>query len=1084
MPQTFPETSPLSGQGSRESLPIERRSSHLSQGQRASATSLGSRRSSMRISAAADSFQGVSLDQCAARGIEIISNEFVLPHGWVAGCLILEFHEHFIEILEEQPATLGEMTERVGVATGPVVLVLRAASVLGFVKYDDQTRKYSLERGPELTTLEDILSPQKAPRQLFRKVFNECVPPFDLDSKATKTLLGMWRDQRFLWKECDHAGIALLFDGIILTPLLASLAYLARWNEEGNERDDYKDGIVSLKRCPKPSLPVLIDIIRELGLGEVDANHPVLRFSEEGGAEWRRLYDYFMPSAHARLLREFPYILTENASWGFIEEAEDEEGVEEEMIDKQLHTVGMNILRQPYHRELLNQVNSVFSGRDFEKQPKFIVDINSTDGSLLGLVFDFIRSETPRGMVLTENPITLVAMAPDEDSRVKTSSSLLAKGVPHKVVKGNSSDPVKAMAALTRAKVDLMQCLHLQAFANLSRSYVPPRKKLPRDSACAEFAKSVLGETIHLDKYGNQLLAVNIFASLVEHLERWASVARGGPGICMVDVLQMNEQTLSKFFNDSAAFHEELLHSLSRRYVVPPVAFHLAAGMAGLLPPNPKLVGIYPRHQKYVRHISQHATTQDFKIRLAELSDIDRFMELEKLAWEEHLRAPREGILKRLTTSPTTCFAVTMEDEVVAVLYTQRIPSLDTVFNEKFQQVSDWHDPKGSIIQLIAINVDPRVRHLGLAQHLRVFALRFAQLEPTVKSVCAVTICRNYKNYDGTMEDYMDDHVSQVRIDPTVDFHTGFGAKFISLVHGYRPEDVDNKGNGVLVHYNIQTVLQPPDPAQLQKRMSSRVSFEDEVVEDTEEDIKEIVEEIPMRETQTIDLLRSIMEPYEVEVTQETMSQSMFSHGLDSLELVQIRKRLAGDLGIELPSTFLLDYPTLESVIDRLDEIRGAQEEEQPIKKDKERKAQDSDASSQADTDKGETNTISVPHLMDYLIECKRKYALPQHQTTFKEIAQSSYPDMMKYTLQIEPYLMQIQAPILQSHGLLSEEVDYESGFDYENMKHEANRDAIDEVQKARAKIAGTISHYWIHEQEVRKLVQELTTIAKLDQRW
>jgi len=251
--------------------------------------------------------------------------------------------------------------------------------------------------------------------------------------------------------------------------------------------------------------------------------------------------------------------------------------------------------------------------------------------------------------------------------------------------------------------------------------------------------------------------------------------------------------------------------------------------------------------------------------------------------------------------------------------------------------------------------------------------------------------------------------------------------------------------------------------------------------------------ETALQKTSTLDLIKPIMQENGIEVNDETMGQSLFAQGMDSLELVQIRNKLASDLGLELTSTFLLDYPTLELVCARIDEMRGTLKQQQAKerepreaprpKKEKRRKEVPQETRVQepkenVDIDEivpySDTSDVDSEHgfkkltvltLIDYLHACKKQYSTASSQKMFKDVAQSCYPNMLKYILAVEPVLCQIQKPILREQGLIEDD-DYIT------------------VQAARAHVASMIASSWAGKQEVRKLVAELTTLAKLDQKW
>ena len=111
-------------------------------------------------------------------------------------------------------------------------------------------------------------------------------------------------------------------------------------------------------------------------------------------------------------------------------------------------------------------------------------------------------------------------------------------------------------------------------------------------------------------------------------------------------------------------------------------------------------------------------------------------------------------------------------------------------------QISASHDPCGHILQLIAISTDLDAA-LGLGSELRAFALLLAKLDPTLHSVIGVTRCSDFDGDD--MAKYVAAHEIGAQTDKTLAFHTGYGAQILRLVHEFRPEDVKNRGTGVLI---------------------------------------------------------------------------------------------------------------------------------------------------------------------------------------------------------------------------------------------------------------------------------------------
>lgn len=265
----------------------------------------------------------------------------------------------------------------------------------------------------------------------------------------------------------------------------------------------------------------------------------------------------------------------------------------------------------------------------------------------------------------------------------------------------------------------------------------------------------------------------------------------------------------------------------------------MSAAMAGMLPTDVKKVNLYPENALYSRVMNQHFVRRPFKVRFASPADITTLEQLEKLVWGS-LGVPKETLLKRMEVCPVGCFVCTVKDKVVAALYTQRISDLAVLDEQKFQKLHETHEPDGNIIQLIAIATHPDVSEMRIGEDLRNFALHLARLDPSVDCVIGVTRCQEFKSQSQSMEEYMKQHMSGLKVDPIVDFHTGYanicfgcpniflevqqsfwtshffyvqqilwtstgyGAKVARTVPNFRPEDTDNSGCGVLIMYDVK----------------------------------------------------------------------------------------------------------------------------------------------------------------------------------------------------------------------------------------------------------------------------------------
>ncbi len=191
-------------------------------------------------------------------------------------------------------------------------------------------------------------------------------------------------------------------------------------------------------------------------------------------------------------------------------------------------------------------------------------------------------------------------------------------------------------------------------------------------------------------------------------------------------------------------------------------------------------------------------------IRRACLKDIPGLTALENECWPEPLRAPQDEIRRRIEQYGAGQVVCEIDNVVVGVIYSQRISGIDCLTGVSCDNVSTLHTGNGAIAQLLAVNVLPSVGHFGVGDQLLNFMLDYYLEDEGLERVVAVTLCGDFDKGSGvSMEDYVckRDEWGQL-IDGILRFHERHGAKIIKLVPGFRPMDVGNLGNGVLVEYD------------------------------------------------------------------------------------------------------------------------------------------------------------------------------------------------------------------------------------------------------------------------------------------
>ncbi|MEZ4869001.1 MAG: SDR family NAD(P)-dependent oxidoreductase [Caldilineaceae bacterium] len=282
-----------------------------------------------------------------------------------------------------------------------------------------------------------------------------------------------------------------------------------------------------------------------------------------------------------------------------------------------------------------------------------------------------------------------------------------------------------------------------------------------------------------------------------------------------------------------------------------------------------------------------------YTIRHPDLADLSALLRLEEACWREPLRATAEELRQRIVGHPQGQYVAVMNEQVVGAIYSQRIANANALFQSNFRTVAALHQADGPIVQPLAVNVLPTMQQYGLGDQLLEFLLQLATLQPDVERVAAVTLCQTYPQYNTMpLAEYIHWRNAHGQlVDPILNFHATHGAQIRALIPGYRPADIDNQGNGVLIEYDLRNRLTPRTP---QRQVTLTKS------------IATIVEEA----------IRTVLG-----VTRATAfahKRPLQEMGIGSMELLELRTLLTQALGIELESTFFFRYSTPAAMVDYL----------------------------------------------------------------------------------------------------------------------------------------------------------------------
>ena len=331
----------------------------------------------------------------------------------------------------------------------------------------------------------------------------------------------------------------------------------------------------------------------------------------------------------------------------------------------------------------------------------------------------------------------------------------------------------------------------------------------------------------------------------------------------------------------------DALQALAQRCPISAEAFLTLAAGVGLFSDEPATRDA--QDSSRCRFSLPKLVRRDYVVRHAAQGDLTRLCELEKLCWQ-HTRSSRQKIRARLETYPLGQFVLEKAGKVLGVIYSQRIADVDALDSHSAASVSGLHQPSGSIIQLLAVNIDPSVQSFGYGDQLLEFMLQRCALVAGVDRVVGVTLCRDYHG-EPSLEQYIRrDGENQ---DPILAFHSAHGASIVKLLPGYRPDDRANAGHGVLVSYDIL------------RRVPRRRSAEASAASLNPLELAQFVQE-------------KVKQRLGTDAGEFHLDRPLMEMGLDSADLLKLQQQFEEKLAQKFPAGFFFEYNSVRKVVDYL----------------------------------------------------------------------------------------------------------------------------------------------------------------------
>ncbi|MFL4555215.1 SDR family NAD(P)-dependent oxidoreductase [Yersinia kristensenii] len=767
-----------------------------------------------------------------------------------------------LDVLAEQPISISQLVLRFRANAGHLQVALRILFELGWI---DSPLINHYQASPLLKTGKDL------PEDLD-KLINVIMTPTPLQKVPAELYTWLSRCTAH-WQNTDP-DIAILLEGALLTPILSELHGL---------------GAASLE------LPPMLGGISTQVWNELQQlfvqnewgqyTHSGFHLSPSGRSLLESGGALGMLMSYAAMFRRMEDLLFGDAGSVFDTNQQGHEG----HIDRTLNVTVSGWQHQSHFAELDLLIIDIFTRTPLAEQPRYIADMGCGDGSLLLRIYQVISTRTPRGQALKSYPLILIGI--DYNVLALEATGRTLAELPHYLIKGDIADPQQLVRDLIAQGInDLEYILHIRTFLDHDRPFVPVE-----ENQIALQRKALSYSGVYVTTDGQEIDAGYAVQSLVEHLRRWKSVVSHF-GLILLEVHCLRPATVRRLQNSTESLYFDAYHAFSRQQLVEAPVFLMSAVEAGLFPKQ-GVSRCIPKTADFTR-ISLHCLMpKPYTVRHPTRLDLPELEKLDRLSQPENLHTPQHELLRRLTDFPLGQMVLELDRQIVAVLYTQRIESVDALYTCQYRDLGQLHRADGRYLQLLGLYVLPEMHGRGYSDALLELMLIYCAALEGIDSVVGVTRCANFVQHKATRDIacYIQLRNDQGQHqDSMLHFHASHGATIHKPLYGFRPKDTDNDGIGVLIEYFLH-------------QQDTHLALE-------------VPSEKPIYPLMSADELANIVRSHILKLLGHQRAETygefvpLMEMGLSSLELLELRRKLGESMGELLSPTFLFSYGTAAAI--------------------------------------------------------------------------------------------------------------------------------------------------------------------------
>lgn len=309
----------------------------------------------------------------------------------------------------------------------------------------------------------------------------------------------------------------------------------------------------------------LLDLLTQLGLfSKINESY---EFTAEGLFFAKRASAYGVTVSYIPTFRNLDELLFGNPT--LLKHSK--KGEQELHVDREMNVWGSGGAHVSYFKAVDEIIVEIFN-KPIDEQPKGILDMGCGNGEFLIHLFNVIYTQTRRGSMLDQYPLTLIGVDYNEAALKVSRANLIQADVWAKVIWGDIGNPDLLASDLDdKYGIDLKDLLNVRSFLDHNRIWEPASQSSNRTSS----------STGAYAFEGKRLSNNEVSDSLRQHFEKWTPYVERF-GLLLIELHTVEPELIANNLGRSACTAYDATHGYSDQYIIEIEEFMAVLKDAGL----------------------------------------------------------------------------------------------------------------------------------------------------------------------------------------------------------------------------------------------------------------------------------------------------------------------------------------------------------------------------------------------------------------------------------------------------------------------------------------------------------------------